>query len=153
MRYAVEALVEADRHDAADLLERVMHARELVLEGRRDPEALRIRENAPGWGRQVELLKFAAGFLREFRRKEQAAAVDDLAERIRNHHDGDREGRDARGHERRATRERDEPRRANAERHEAAMRRIERLERGLTELAEAVKALRRELRSARRERD
>ncbi|MHC4431367.1 MAG: hypothetical protein ACYTBS_05965, partial [Planctomycetota bacterium] len=46
MRYALHALVEADKPDAADLLERAIHSRELALEGRRDEEAMRIRAGA-----------------------------------------------------------------------------------------------------------
>ncbi|UCG48781.1 MAG: hypothetical protein JSU94_03185, partial [Phycisphaerales bacterium] len=56
MRYALHALAEADNEDAADLLERAIHARELLLEGRRDDEAMRVREGAPNRASQIEIL-------------------------------------------------------------------------------------------------
>jgi len=65
MRYALHALAEAEKKDAADLLERAIHSRELALEGRRDEEATRIRqlkelgqtERAVAVGRLVEEMK------------------------------------------------------------------------------------------------
>ncbi len=83
MRYAMEALVKGGRRDSAELLEHAIHAQELALEGRRDDEAMRIRETAPSLGARVELLVFASKFLREYGRIEQAQAAHQLVERFR----------------------------------------------------------------------
>ncbi len=95
MRYAVEALVEADKHDAADLIERAMHARELALEGRRDEEAAHIRETAPKRGQQAELLGLAAELLQDAGRTERATVVGRLARELAGRrepsHRGDKE--------------------------------------------------------------
>jgi hypothetical protein len=82
MRYALHALVEAEKPDAADLLERAIHSRELALEGRRDEEAMRIRQGAPSRGAQIELLMTAEGILKELGQTERAMAVGRLAEQI-----------------------------------------------------------------------
>ena len=60
MRLAMSALREGERKDAAELLERAIHARELALEGRRDDEAGRIRESEPNRGQQAEILGLAS---------------------------------------------------------------------------------------------
>jgi len=134
MRFGVEALVKADRHDGADLLERALHARKLDLEGRRDEEAMRIRRRAPGPEDQAELLRVAADLLAEWGQKERSAAVDKLAKQLleRRRHPDVRE---------------------QAERFERAMHEVERLrervadlERVIAELREQVEALRRERR-------
>lgn len=90
VRYAVEGLVDADRHDAADLLERALHARELELQGRRDEEAMHIRENAPGREDVIELLSLAARELHRQGRGERAAAVAELTEQLRRPRETDR---------------------------------------------------------------
>jgi hypothetical protein len=83
MRYALHALAEAEKMDAADLLERAIHSRELALEGRRDEEAMRIREGAPSRGAQIEILMLAEKILREQDQTERATAVGRLAEQMR----------------------------------------------------------------------
>lgn len=79
MRLAADAFVAADQHDAADLVERAMHARELALEGRRDEEAARIRESAPDRRKLAELLKRAAHLWAEQGHERKAAALAELA--------------------------------------------------------------------------
>jgi hypothetical protein len=83
MRYALHALVEAEKRDGADLLERAIHSRELALEGRRDEEAVRIRQGAPSRGAQIELLMMAEKILRELGQIERATAVGQLAGQMR----------------------------------------------------------------------
>jgi len=83
MRYALHALAEAEKPDAADLLERAIHSRELALEGRRDEEAVRIRAGAPSRGAQIELLTIAEKILRELDQIERATAVGRLADQMR----------------------------------------------------------------------
>ena len=83
MRYALHALAEAEKKDAADLLERAIHSRELALEGRRDEEAVRIREGAPSRGAQIELLMMAEKILKELGQTERAVAVGRLAGEMR----------------------------------------------------------------------
>jgi hypothetical protein len=83
MRYALHALAEAEKKDAADLLERAIHARELTLEGRRDDEAVRIRERAPSRGSQIEILMLAERILKELGQTERAVAVSQLAQELK----------------------------------------------------------------------
>ena len=83
MRYALHALAEAEKKDAADLLERAIHSRELALEGRRDEEAMRIRQGAPSRGAQIELLMMAERILKELGQTERAVAVGRLAEEMK----------------------------------------------------------------------
>lgn len=82
-RMAVEQLVGAGRHDAADLMERATHALALALEGRRDAEAAQIRERAPDLGAQVELLALAAEIAQDRGRAEAAHALADEARQLR----------------------------------------------------------------------
>jgi len=83
MRYALHALAEAEKKDAADLLERAIHSRELALEGRRDEEAMRIRQGAPSRGAQIEILAFAEKILKELGQTERAVAVGRLVEEMK----------------------------------------------------------------------
>jgi hypothetical protein len=77
MRYAVEALVAANRHDAAELMERAEHA--LKVAGRSDAEAREIRARAPDARRQRELLMLAGEILQDRGQAERAHAVLELA--------------------------------------------------------------------------
>ena len=47
LKIALHALMEAEKRDAAEVLERAIRAREVTLEERRDDEAHMIRERAP----------------------------------------------------------------------------------------------------------
>jgi hypothetical protein len=78
MRTALPALREGERRDAAELLERAIHAREVNLEGRRDEEAHQIRERSPGIGDQAEILLLAAELWQKFGHEKKAEAVGDL---------------------------------------------------------------------------
>ena len=144
LRFGVEALVKADRHDGAGVLERALHARELTLEGRRDEEAMRIRERAPGPEDQAELLRVAADLLAEWGQKDKAAAVDKLGKQLleRARHRGKRE------REHRGERERERAEHAERAMHEVERlhERVAHLERVIAELREQVEALRRERR-------
>lgn len=133
MRYGVEALVKAERRDAADLLERALHARKLALEDRRDEEAMRIRRRAPGPEDQAELLRVAAGLLEEWGKKDRAAAVGKLAKHLLEE-----------------SRHREE--RAPADRLERAMNEVERLRERVAHLERLITELREELGASRRER-
>ena len=82
MRLALPALLEADRRDAADLLERAIHALEMDVHRRRDDESVMIRKNAPSVGNQIELLRLASGLWREFGHEERAVMVAELAEQL-----------------------------------------------------------------------
>lgn len=82
MRTAMHALLEAERIDAAHLIEHAIHARELALEGRRDEEAMHIRETAPKLAEQAELLMLAAELWADFGHEKKAAAVSELARQM-----------------------------------------------------------------------
>jgi hypothetical protein len=169
MRLGLHALREAERNDAAELLQRAIRAREVILERRRDDEAARIRERSPNRAVQAELLATAARIWRGYGQAERAQAVARLAEQLAGGDRGPREGGDRperspgdrlerslgdrlerdrgdrpdRDRGDRAERERETPRdRGVAE----VMERLERLEDRLTELTEAVERLERHLR-------
>ena len=82
MRLALPALLEADRRDAAELIERAIHALEMDAHRRRDEEAAMIRNNAPSLGNQVELLQMASRLWREFGHPDRAVSVGELAEQL-----------------------------------------------------------------------
>ncbi|MCH7916698.1 MAG: hypothetical protein IIC50_01790 [Planctomycetes bacterium] len=82
MRMAKPALKEANRTDAAELLTRAIRSREVVLEGRRDEEGLRIRERAPSRENLAEVLLLASRLWREFGHAEKSAAVGSVAEQM-----------------------------------------------------------------------
>ncbi len=85
MQLARHALMEADRRDAADLLEQAIAARRMDLHQRRDREAVTIRHRAPGAGAQIELLQMASALWREFGYPERAETVGELAEQLARH--------------------------------------------------------------------
>lgn len=133
MRVALHALLEADRHEAAELLEHAIHARELTLENRRDEEAMQIRETAPGRGAQTELLLLASEIWQDFGHEQKAEMVADLAHRFmrrdRDHREHDGWDDDEREHE--------SEWREEEEREE----RIEHLERRLDEMAHMMQRM------------
>ncbi len=82
MRMALPALREAERGDAVELLTLAIRIREMMLEGRRDEEAQRVRERAPNRGQLVEILSLAAKLWQEFGHAEKSVAVRQLAEQF-----------------------------------------------------------------------
>ncbi|MCH8824039.1 MAG: hypothetical protein IH984_11090 [Planctomycetes bacterium] len=174
MRLAMPALREGERRDAADLLERAIHARELALEGRRDEEAQQIRKHAPNRAQLAEILGLSSRLWREFDNKERAQAVGQLAEQMseRAHRQRDeraqreqdrprRQARDRReDHDRhearewRADRDRHDARERHeqSDRYQAAMERIERLEAQIKRLGAAMERLQGQLHQRDRDR-
>ncbi|MCH7961035.1 MAG: hypothetical protein IIC49_01740, partial [Planctomycetes bacterium] len=138
VRYAVEGLVDADRHDAADLLERALHARELEFQGRRDEEAMHIRENAPGREDVIELLSLAARELHRQGRGERADAVVELTKQLRHPRETDRRRESDRPHETDRRRDTDRPRQRDDRRPE----RKENVEHQIEIMQMAIPALR-----------
>ncbi|MHC4728048.1 MAG: hypothetical protein ACYS17_12565 [Planctomycetota bacterium] len=99
MRMALPALREAERGDAVELLTLAIRAREMMLEGRRDEEAQRVRERAPDRGHLAEILSMAARLWREFGNVDKSVAVGRLAEQIsgsRERYVGEQEEREVR---------------------------------------------------------
>jgi regulator of replication initiation timing len=82
MWMALHALKEANRSDAAELLTLAIRSREMMLEGRRDEEAQRVRERAPNRGQLVEVLSMASKLWREFDNADKSVAVGQLAEQL-----------------------------------------------------------------------
>ena len=80
MRTAVDVLVDEGDEHLAERVERAMHARELILEGRDDPEAMEIRESAPDRGELAELLAHAARLHEERGHTGRAEALEGLSE-------------------------------------------------------------------------
>jgi hypothetical protein len=129
MRMALPALKEEGRRDSAELLQRAIRAREVQLEGRRDREAARIREQAPTLGQQIELLAYAAELWQEFGHEEKARIVRELAERMR------------------ASMRRGDDRRGGGERRrDALLPRIEQLENRLAAIEQSLEEIRARLR-------
>ncbi|MFQ5503424.1 MAG: hypothetical protein ACE5F1_01350 [Planctomycetota bacterium] len=151
MRLAMKALSEADRRGAAEGVEHAIHALELALEGRRDEEAMHVRETAPNRSRMAELMGLAAEILDDMDQPDRAEIVGRLAREYsgRRGERGEREDSDApdRGRERRGDREDEREHRGEPE---ETMGRIHRLEDQLAELMKAVEQLQRELRRSRR---
>jgi len=139
MRIAMTALREGDRRDAADVLERAIHARELALEGRRGDEAMRVRRQAPTSGAQAEVLALASRLWAEFGHEEKARAVGHLAEQF-----GARARREA---------ARREPRDDRDEQIDRLSRRLEEMSQMLRQTHEVMNEMRLEIRRLRSERD
>jgi regulator of replication initiation timing len=95
MRIALHALREAERGDAVELMTLAIRAREMMLEGRRDEEAQRVRDRAPNRGQLAEILLMASKLWREYGNVDKSVAVGQLAEQFS-------------GSRRRQVRERDE---------------------------------------------
>lgn len=134
MRYALEALAEAERPDAADLIERALRATEMTLEGRRDEEARHMRETAPNAAQQVELLALAAEILQDRGRGERAQAVGQLSRRMRERLHRDRPARHERG----------ESMQRFMERVETLEQRMAGVERAMERIQDAIEGLKRD---------
>jgi len=86
MRIAMHGLLEAEKRDLAHRLEQAIHALELRLEGRRDPEALKVYEGAPNREQQIELLFHAAKMWDEFGHEGKAERIEALARELMGRH-------------------------------------------------------------------
>ena len=106
MRIALHGLREAERGDAVELLTLAIRSREMMLEGRRDEEAQRVRERAPNRGQLVEILSLASKLWREFDNADKSVAVGRLAKQL----SGAREGQVREREERQVRRRRVERR-------------------------------------------
>ena len=125
LQLARHALMEADRRDAAHLLEQAIAAREMDLHQRRDREAATIRNRAPAVGAQIELLQMASELWREYGYPERAEMVGELARTLA------RRGSDRRGG----------PRADDGRRLEEVQERLNRLERSLEEARRKLRIL------------
>jgi hypothetical protein len=76
---AHHAAREADRKDAAELLERAMHSGKLLLAGRDDAEARAILERTPPLAELARLAKQGSDFWAEHGHESKAAALKELA--------------------------------------------------------------------------
>ena len=106
MRMALEGLMAAKKIDAAESLEKAIHAREMRLEGKRDEKSQRIIADSPSREAQIELLMFSARFLKEQGKTEKAQVVQSLAENLRRPQDSNRRRENADLERRNADRER-----------------------------------------------
>jgi hypothetical protein len=79
MHVAMKALLEAERKDAAHLLEKKIHAMKVSLEGRRDREAVEIRESAPSHSQVARMLLAAAKLWKEFKNPDRADGCAELS--------------------------------------------------------------------------
>jgi membrane-associated protease RseP (regulator of RpoE activity) len=78
LRVAMKAFMEAEHKGMAETIEHKIHAIELTLKGRRDDEAMKVRETAPGDGRMAELLGHAGRIYREFKMVDRAEWCEEL---------------------------------------------------------------------------
>ncbi len=125
LRIALHALMEAEKRDAAEVVQRAIRAREVTLEERRDDEAHMIRERAPGREQLAEILKMASNVWREFNNQDKAEVVGRLAREFAGSGERERE---------QTVRERSEPEKRP---NELARRRLQELEQALVRAREA----------------
>ena len=90
-RIALHGLLEADKKDAAKMLERAIRAREVTLEGRRDDEARQIRERMPNREQLAEILTMSSRLWRKFDNQDNAEIVGQLAREFAGDRNGERE--------------------------------------------------------------
>lgn len=138
-KIALHGLMEAEKKDAADVLQRAIRAREVTLEGRRDEEAHMIRERAPSRGQLAEILMLASNLWREFDNKDKAEVTEELAKVFAA--EGKRErGRERPVPERRESEGRERPRTDG--RSPELVKRHQELERQALEIKRALEGLR-----------
>jgi len=80
LHHGVRILAETGHPVAAEVLERMILARKMRLEGRRDPEALEVYRSQPEPGAQVEVLQFAARLWAERGHERKAEGLAAMAE-------------------------------------------------------------------------
>lgn len=91
MLMALEGLIAAEKMDAAESLEKAIRARRLRLEGADNKEAERFIAESPTRSQQIELLVYAAKFLKEQGKTDRADVVAKLAETLRRPNDRKRQ--------------------------------------------------------------
>lgn len=132
VRFAMAAFREAEKPHLAEQMERLLHAYEIALAGRKDDEAREIWRQAPGREEQAELMASAAHLYAEWGHEERAHALMALSHELRS---------------RKADRLRTDRRpgaRAEPREH------LERLQGQLHEIREMVERLEKELQALRR---
>lgn len=135
---ALQSFRDARQHDRADLMERAIHARMLEIEGRDDPQARHMREQAPDREQLLRLVSEAA----EMRQgKGQRHEAELLRRLLREIHD-DRGGEDDRRQDRRGEQEPGSHRRGS---DDPADERFRHLEERLSRLQSAVEELHRSI--------
>ena len=158
MRFAVEILVAADKHKAADRVEHFMHAIELGMEGHKDEKAQRIRKTAPKPQQILGDLETAVVILRREDQKEKAAAVLEtlrhIAQRVkskadRGDHDEDDEGDEADEDHKAGEDDEDESEDEDEDDDDEAEERIEKLEERIQKIERYLKELGRALKKRR----
>jgi hypothetical protein len=82
-RMAHHAFREAEKGDAVEVMERIIHGRELQMAGRRDEEAQQAIRKIPGREDQIELLTRASGIWKEFGNVDKSQALASLADQMR----------------------------------------------------------------------
>lgn len=144
MKTALPALREGERGDAVELLERAIRAYEVMLEGRRDDEAHKIRERMPNRGQLAEILTMASNLWREFNNQDKAEVVGQLAREFAGQGDRERE-RERPDRERRAAGERERPRTADAPVNPQVREEVEHLKGSVRELSGQINEMRRQM--------
>jgi hypothetical protein len=126
LRLAMKALAEGERRDAMEIMERAIHAREVMISGRQDEEAWHILKRGPDDAAIAEMLQTAAGLWREYRQPKHAERVQELANYLVH--------RAAKGKDRLAPEKREWAGPDGGDRLERLEERIARLERAVHEL-------------------
>jgi hypothetical protein len=162
LRLAHTAMREGDKRDAAEMVEHCIHAYELSLTGRRDDEAVHIRETAPNIGQQAKLLLHAAKLWAEWGHEKEAGFCAELGKELAaqwKRSQAKRQGKEKAQRKRKAkekaTRKKEakaEDRRAPDQRDkiEYLLARIERMEHQINALAQALERFQAELERRRR---
>jgi hypothetical protein len=132
LRVAFTAFREAEKKDAAEMVEHAIHARELALEGRKDDEAIEIRESAPKAGQVAELLMWASKLWAEFGNEKKAKLVGNW-------------GKEFAGRSKREKKKREKEERPKAESRDKGLeKRIGNIEATLEEVVGAIRKLSKE---------
>jgi hypothetical protein len=148
MHMALQALENAGRSDAAELLERAIHARRMDLEGRSDDEAAQIRGRRPTAAQQIEILRLAARLLNENGKPDRAEAVGRMADRMLQ-----RQGAERRPQGPAMAPPPPLPEGSRPRPREEAMRRLDAIQHQIEDLQRALDETRHELRERRAPRD
>lgn len=131
LELAMPVLREEGHERAMAVVERAMHARRLMLSGRKDAEAREIIADQPPPAHVAEILLLAADFWRKYEKPDKAELCAELGGRL-----AETGGK---------RRDREQAKREQREREHPDLERLEALQRQLNELAAALRRLQGEL--------
>jgi hypothetical protein len=150
LRIAMKGLAEAGKHDAADIMERAVHAHEMVAKGRTDPEAQEFMRRGPDNANLSEFLQLAAHCWADMKEQDKADRCAELGNFLRIRLEDQQRAREG---DRRRAEERRDARPGPEDRIAAIEARLDKMERMLHAAMERLEQLDRERRERDRDRD